>query len=28
MILGGLLIMSGVASTLISWNFPRKQINL
>ena len=28
MILGGLLIMSGVASTLISWNFPKKQINL
>ncbi|MBT6634380.1 DMT family transporter [Candidatus Pseudothioglobus sp. Uisw_016] len=28
MILGGLLIMSGVASTLISWNWPRKQINL
>ena len=28
MILGGLLIMSGVASTLISWNCPRKQINL
>ena len=28
MILGGLLIMSGVASTLISWNFPRKKINL
>ena len=28
MILGGLLFMSGVASTLISWNFPRKQINL
>jgi len=28
MILGGLLIMSGVASTLITWNFPRKQINL
>jgi O-acetylserine/cysteine efflux transporter len=24
---GGLLIMSGVASTLISWNWPRKQIN-
>ncbi|MDB4025986.1 EamA family transporter [Candidatus Thioglobus sp.] len=28
MILGGLLIMSGVASTLISWNWPKKQINL
>jgi len=28
MILGGLLIMSGVASTLITWNFPKKQINL
>ena len=28
MILGGLLIMSGVASTLISWNWPRKQFNL
>ena len=28
MILGGLLIMSGVASTLISWHWPRKQINL
>ncbi|MDC1386397.1 EamA family transporter [Candidatus Thioglobus sp.] len=28
MILGGLLIMSGVASTLISWNWPRKKINL
>ena len=28
MILGGLLIMSGVASTLISWNWTRKQINL
>ena len=28
MILGGLLIMSGVASTLISWQWPRKQINL
>ena len=28
MILGGLLIMTGVASTLISWNWPRKQINL
>ena len=28
MILGGLLIMSGVASTLISWNWSRKQINL
>ena len=28
MILGGLLIMSVVASTLISWNWPRKQINL
>ncbi|WP_416651075.1 DMT family transporter [Candidatus Pseudothioglobus sp. Uisw_086] len=28
MILGGLLIMSGVASTLINWNWPRKQINL
>ena len=28
MILGVLLIMSGVASTLISWNWPRKQINL
>jgi len=27
-ILGGLLIMSGVASTFINWNWPRKQINL
>ena len=28
MILGGLLIMSGVASTLISWSWPKKQIKL
>ena len=28
MAIGGLLIMSGVASTLINWSWPKKQINL
>jgi len=28
MIIGGLMIMSGVASTLINWRWPKKQINL
>ena len=27
MIIGGLLIMAGVASTLINWHWPKKQIN-
>ena len=27
MIIGGLLIMTGVASTLINWHWPKKQIN-
>ena len=28
MIIGGLMIMTGVASTLINWRWPKKQINL
>jgi O-acetylserine/cysteine efflux transporter len=28
MVIGGLMIMAGVASTLITWNWPKKQINL
>ena len=28
MIIGGLMIMTGVASTLINWHWPKKQINL
>ena len=28
MIIGGLLIMTGVASTLINWHWPKKQINI
>ena len=28
MIIGGLMIMTGVASTLIKWRWPKKQINL
>jgi len=28
MVIGGLMIMSGVASTLITWSWPKKQINL
>jgi O-acetylserine/cysteine efflux transporter len=28
MAIGGLLIMTGVASTLINWNWPKKTINL
>jgi O-acetylserine/cysteine efflux transporter len=28
MIIGGLLIMAGVASTLINWRWPKKQINI
>ena len=28
MAIGGMLIMSGVASTLINWSWPKKQINL
>ena len=28
MLIGGLMIMAGVASTLITWNWPKKQINL
>ena len=28
MIIGGLMIMAGVASTLINWRWPKKQINL
>jgi O-acetylserine/cysteine efflux transporter len=27
MIIGGLMIMTGVASTLINWRWPKKQIN-
>ena len=28
MIIGGLMIMTGVASTLVNWRWPKKQINL
>ena len=28
MVIGGLMIMAGVASTLITWSWPKKQINL
>jgi len=28
MIIGGVMIMTGVASTLINWRWPKKQINL
>ena len=28
MAIGGLMIMAGVASTLINWNWPKKTINL
>jgi O-acetylserine/cysteine efflux transporter len=28
MIIGGLLIMAGVASTLINWRWPKKPINI
>ena len=28
MVIGGLMIMAGVASTLVTWSWPKKQINL